>query len=89
MKKLLIFLFVGAAICGCDEVDSHDPRLAKPARMESHEVTIWRSADISMHRIDGHLYLVGSVDPLRSQGGVRCIVHAESCPCKSIEKKGD
>lgn len=87
MKKLLIFLFVAAALCGCDEVDSHDPQLAKPARMESHDVTIWHSADISMHRIDGHLYLVGSVDFVRSQGGVRCIVHAESCPCKSETKK--
>ena len=84
MKKLVFALLSIDVLVGCDETPCSDS-----ARRESHVETVWRQGDISMKRIEGHLYLVGDVDIVRSASGVRCIVHAESCPCKNTAKKED
>lgn len=84
MKKLVFALAAVFAFVGCDETPCSDSD-----RREFHVETVWKQGDISMKRIEGHLYLVGDVDIVRSASGVRCIVHAESCPCKDGEKEGE
>ena len=83
MKKLVFALSVAAALVGCTPQQDFDV----PA--QSHFETIWCHSDIAMIRIDGHLYIIGFVDRNRYGSGVRAIVHAESCPCKSAVKKGE
>lgn len=83
MKKLVFALSVAAALVGCS------PQQDFNVTAQSHFETIWSHSDIAMIRIDGHLYIIGFVDRSRNGSGVRTIVHAESCPCKSIEKKGE
>ena len=78
-------LLLAAALVGCDS--SQD--FGEVAQGESHFETIWSHSDIAMIRIDGHLYIIGFVDRSRYGSGVRAIVHAESCPCKSADKKGE
>lgn len=71
VKKLLIFLFGAAALCGCDPTT-----LEEDGSVKCEENTFYTGRGIvSKTKIEGHEYLLFKDE----YGGGIC--HSASCPC--------
>ena len=78
MKKILILLFVGAALCGCDPINLEEDGSIK---CERNIFYIGRGI-VSKTKIEGHEYL------LFENGYIGGICHSASCPCTKETTEG-
>lgn len=76
MKKLLIFLFGAAALCGCDPILEEDGSI----KCEGNDFCTRRGI-ISKTKTEGHEYLIKE-----GYGGGIC--HSASCPCTKETTEG-
>ena len=77
MKKLLIFLLGGAALCGCDEPTTNNNKLSVTAN-HGDWVGIGHETYICPMELFGHEYIITVMSCHSSH-----TVHAAHCPCRT------